>query len=96
MKSYGKTVDQVDLTGGASGHHANWVECIRKGSAANIHAPVRECHLSTALVHSANISYRVGAKKSAGEIKEAIKASAGLAEAFGRMAEHLGRMRDCA
>jgi predicted dehydrogenase len=91
VKTYGKTVEAVDLTGGASGHHANWVEGIRKGSSANIHAPVRECHLSTALVHSANISYRVGAKKSAGEIKEAIKASSGLSEAFGRMAEHLGR-----
>ena len=91
LKSFGKTVDQVDLTGGASGHHANWVEGIRKGSAENIHAPVRECHLSTSLVHSANVSFRLGAKKNAGEIKEAIKASSGLAEAFGRMAEHLGR-----
>jgi hypothetical protein len=42
-------------------------------------------------VHSANISFRLGAKKSAGEIKDALKASSGLAEAFGRMAEHLGR-----
>ncbi len=91
VKSYGKTVDAVDLSGGASGHHANWIACIRKGSNEGIHAPVRECHLSTALVHSANISYRVGAKKNAGEIKEAIKASSGLSEAFGRMAEHLGR-----
>ena len=91
IKSYGKVVDQVDLTGGASGHHANWVAGILKGSSADINAPVRECHLSTALVHSANISFRLGAKKSAGEIKEAIKSSSGLAEAFGRMAEHLGR-----
>jgi predicted dehydrogenase len=91
IKSYGKVIDQVDLTGGASGHHANWVAGIRKGSSADIFAPVRECHLSTALVHSANISFRLGAKKSAGEIKDALKASSGLAEAFGRMAEHLGR-----
>ena len=89
-KSYGKAVEQVDLTGGASGHHANWVACIRKGSAEGIHAPVRECHLSTALVHSANISFRLGAKKSAGEIAEAVKANAGLAEAYGRMKDHLG------
>ena len=91
VKTYGKTVDAVDLTGGASGHHANWVAGIRKGTNEGIHAPVRECHLSTALVHSANISFRLGAKKSAGEIKDALKASSGLAEAFGRMAEHLGR-----
>jgi predicted dehydrogenase len=91
VKSYGKTVETVDLSGGASGHHANWVECVRKGSAESIHAPLRECHVSTALVHSANISFRLGAKKTAGEIKDALKASSGLAEAFGRMAEHLGR-----
>lgn len=90
IKGYGKVVDKVDLTGGASGHHANWVECIRKGSAKGIHAPVRECHLSTSLVHSANISFRLGGKKSAGEIKDAIKSSSGLAEAFGRMQDHLG------
>jgi predicted dehydrogenase len=89
-KSYGKAVEQVDLTGGASGHHANWVACIRKGSAEGINAPVRECHLSTALVHSANISFRLGAKKSPGEIAEAVKANAGLAEAYGRMKDHLG------
>ena len=89
-KLYGKSVDQVDLTGGASGHHANWVACIRKGSAEGINAPVRECHLSTALVHSANISFRLGAKKSPGEIAEAVKANAGLAEAYGRMKDHLG------
>ena len=91
MKTYGKTVDAVDLTGGASGHHANWVSHIRKGTNVDIHSPVRDCHLSTALVHSANISFRLGAKKSAGEIKDALKASSGLSEAFGRMAEHLGR-----
>jgi hypothetical protein len=91
VKSYGKTVETVDLSGGASGHHANWVECVRKGSSADIHAPLRECHVSTALVHSANISFRLGAKKTAGEIKDALKASSGLTEAFGRMAEHLGR-----
>lgn len=90
VKSYGKVIEQVDLSGGASGHHANWVECIRKGSAENIHAPVRECFLSTALVHSANISFRLGAKKSAGEINDAIKSSSGLAEAFSRMQDHLG------
>lgn len=91
IKSYGKTVDAVDLTGGASGHHANWVAHIRKGTNAGIHAPVHDCHVSTALVHSANISFRLGAKKSPGEIKDALKTSSGLAEAFGRMAEHLGR-----
>jgi len=90
IKSYGKKVSQVDMSGGASSHHANWIECIRAGSNTDIHAPLRECHLSTNLVHAANISYRLGAKKSAGEIAESIKSSSGLSEAFGRLKDHLG------
>ncbi len=90
IKSYGKQVSQVDMSGGASGHHANWIECIRAGSNSDIHAPLQECHVSTNLVHAANISYRLGAKKSAGEIAESIKSSSGLSEAFGRLKDHLG------
>ena len=90
IKSYGKEASQVDMSGGTSGHHANWFECIRAGSNSDIHAPLRECHISTSLVHAANISYRLGTKKNNGEITEAIKSSSGLSEAYNRMKEHLG------
>jgi predicted dehydrogenase len=90
IKSYGKEVSQVDMSGGASSHHANWIECIRAGSNSNIHAPLHECHISTNLVHAANISYRLGAKKNSGEITDAIKSSSGLSEAYNRMKDHLG------
>lgn len=90
IKSYGKEASQVDMSGGASGHHANWFECIRAGTNQNINAPLRECHLSTSLVHAANISYRLGVKKNHSEIVETIKASAGLSEAYSRMKDHLG------
>ena len=91
IKTYGKSVEQVDLSGGQSGHHANWVAHIRKGTNEGIHAPLRDCHVSTALVHSANVSYRLGKRQTAAEITEAIKASAGLSEAFVRMQDHLGK-----
>ena len=90
IKSYGKEVSQVDMSGGASSHHANWIECIRAGSNSNIHAPLHECHISTNLVHAANISYRLGAKKNSGEITDASKSSSGLSEAYNRMKDHLG------
>ena len=90
IKSYGKKISQVDMAGGASGHHANWLECIRAGSSSNIHAPLRECHISTSLVHAANISYRLGTKKANGEITDAIKSSSGLSEAYSRLKDHLG------
>ena len=89
IKSYGKEASQVDMSGGASSHHANWIECIRAGSNSDIHAPLHECHISTNLVHAANISYRLGTKKNNGEITESIKSSSGLSEAYGRLKDHL-------
>jgi hypothetical protein len=90
IKSYGKEASQVDMSGGASSHHANWIECIRAGSNANINAPLVDCHVSTNLVHAANISYRLGTKKNNGEITESIKSSSGLSEAYSRLTDHLG------
>ena len=42
------------------------------------------------MCHTGNISYRLGRATNPDAIREAIKADKGLAEAFGRMAEHLG------
>lgn len=41
-------------------HWANFVEAVRTGSDAGLHADIHEGHLSTSLCHLANISYRVG------------------------------------
>ena len=38
-----------------------------------------------------SFSFRLGAKKSPDEIKEAIKGDRGMVESFGRMAEHLAQ-----
>src|SRR5690606_24817667 len=47
-----------DTPGG--NHWANFVEAVRDGSDARLHADIHEGHLSTSLCHLANISYRVG------------------------------------
>jgi hypothetical protein len=54
-----------------------------------LHAEILEGHLSAGLVHTGNISYRLGARKAPGEIKEALVDNKGLAEGFDRMAGHL-------
>jgi predicted dehydrogenase len=74
---------------GGSGHHENWLKAVRSRKHEDLHADILEGHLSSALCHTGNISYRLGAAKSPGEIKEGIRADAGLAEAFDRMTEHL-------
>jgi predicted dehydrogenase len=41
-------------------HFVNFIECMRSRNAADLHAPILEGHLSAALVHLANASYRLG------------------------------------
>ena len=48
----------------------------------DLHADILEGHLSSALCHTGNISYRLGAKKDPNEIKEVIKADRGMTETF--------------
>jgi hypothetical protein len=56
-------------------------------------ADILEGHLSSALCHTANISYRLGNQLSPEEIREAIKSNPDMAESFGRMEQHLGANR---
>ncbi len=45
----------------ASGDHfANFIDCVRSRNAQDIHSPIEEAHISTTLVHLANVSYRLG------------------------------------
>ena len=41
-------------------HFENFIECVRTRSVGNLRAPIEDGHLSTALCHLGNISYRVG------------------------------------
>ena len=74
---------------GSEGHHANWIKAIRSRQQSDLNADILEGHLSSALCHTGNISYRLGARKAPGEVKETIKGDASLAESFARMTEHL-------
>ena len=77
------------LSAESGGHHGNWIAAIRSRNPKQLNAEILEGHLSAGLVHTGNISYRLGARKSPGEIKEAIADNKSLTEAFNRMAGHL-------
>ena len=57
--------------------------------ASDLHADILEGHLSSALCHTGNISYRLGKTQSPEEMRDAVKANKDLAEALGRMEQHL-------
>jgi predicted dehydrogenase len=41
-------------------HFANFIDCVRNRKAESLNAPIEEGHISCALVHLANASYRLG------------------------------------
>ena len=70
-------------------HFANFIDAVRSRKHTELKADILEGHLSSALCHTGNISYRLGRTHAPEEIRDAVKADAGLAEALGRMEEHL-------
>ncbi len=76
-------------TAESGGHHGNWISAVRSRNRKTLTAEIVEGHLSAGLVHTGNISYRIGAPKNPGEIKDSLKDNKSLAEAFDRMAGHL-------
>jgi hypothetical protein len=74
---------------GAEDHYANFIKAVRSRKTADLHADILEGHLSSALCHTGNLSYRLGQPSSPEQIREALQDNTGLNEAFGRMTEHL-------
>ncbi len=70
-------------------HDANFIKAVRSRKRSDLNAEILEGHLSSALSHMANISHRLGKQSRPGQIKEVIRGSGELTEAFGRFGEHL-------
>jgi predicted dehydrogenase len=74
---------------GGANHYENFIKAVRSRKHSDLNADILEGHLSSALCHTGNISYRLGAKRSPDEIKEEIKRNNAAEEALDRMLEHL-------
>jgi len=80
---------QIKKFEGANNHYENFIEAVRNRMVADLNADILEGHLSAALCHTANISYRLGKTQSPEEIRDAVRDDKDMAEALGRMEEHL-------
>jgi len=87
--AYDKNGTETQKWSGAEDHFENFIKAVRSRKIEDLHVDILEGHLSSALCHNANISYRLGKRVPSGQIRDALRADAGLAEAFGRMEEHL-------
>ncbi|HEX3871077.1 MAG TPA: Gfo/Idh/MocA family oxidoreductase [Pirellulales bacterium] len=69
-------------------HFDNFLSAVRSRKRSDLNADILEGHLSSALCHLGNISYRLGSQVSMGEAKSRLK-SAEASETFSRFAENL-------
>jgi len=74
---------------GSSSHFENFIAAVRSRKCTELKADILEGHLSSALCHTGNISYRLGVQHSPEEIRDAVKSNPDLTEALGRMEQHL-------
>jgi predicted dehydrogenase len=72
-----------------SNHFGNFIKAVRSRNVADQTGHIAEGQLSSALVHTANISHRLGKQAAPAEILEQIKGNRDAAETFGRFKEHL-------
>jgi predicted dehydrogenase len=87
--AYDKAGKVVKRFKGASSHFENFFQAMRSRKESDLNAPILQGHLSSALCHTSNISYRLGARRSPDEIRERIKGDRDALPTFNRMAEHL-------
>jgi len=84
----GQKIKQFKGDGGG-GHYANFIKAMRTRKVADLNADILEGHISSALCHMANISYRLGRLSSPEEIREQIRVQPQATETFERFYEHL-------
>ena len=70
-------------------HFANFIKGVRSRKIADLHADIEEGHLSSALCHTSNISYRLGHKADPNAIREAVKSDPQTLDTFERFKAHL-------
>jgi len=83
-----KRIKQFSGRGG-EGHHENFIKAVRSHKVSDLNADIEVGHLSAALCHMANTSYRLGKKMKPDEIKAALADNPEMLDSFNRMLEHL-------
>jgi predicted dehydrogenase len=74
---------------GSASHFANFISAVQNRKQSDLHCPILEGHLSSAMCHLANISYRTGKPHPFAARAAMLGYPIDFAEAFGRFEQHL-------
>ncbi len=88
-RAYDNAGKQVKTFGGGEDHFENFIRAVRSHKREDLNADVAEGHLSTAVCHAGNISYRLGRKASRKEMLEQVKGIEVWEEMFARLMTYL-------
>ena len=80
---------EVKKFSGGGDHFVNFIEAVRSGRRQDLNAEVLEGHISTAVTHTGNISYRLGVKASRRQMRNQVRDIPIFGNMFERMLEHL-------
>jgi predicted dehydrogenase len=80
---------KIQSFGTGGDHYGNFVKAVRSRKAEDLNADILEGHISSALCHLGNISYRLGKMQPFREKTRAFGDNAEAGETFARMEEHL-------
>ena len=70
-------------------HFANFLKAVQSRKTSDLHGKIIDGHISSALCHTGNISYRLGKKASPDAIREKLKGNKDAMDSFERLATHL-------
>jgi hypothetical protein len=86
---YDKAGAEIKKFDGGGNHYENLIKAVHSRKTADLHGEIQEGHLSSALCHTGNISYRLGKTGTPDAIRDAVKNYKEVAEMLGRMETHL-------
>src|SRR5262249_50382018 len=78
--AYDKEGKKIKSWNGSVSHFENFFKAVRSRKSSDLNADILEGHLSSALCHTGNISYRLGSKSSPDELREKLKGNADATE----------------
>jgi predicted dehydrogenase len=91
--AYNKDGKEVTRFNGAGDHFGNFVHAVRSRKPEDLNAEILDGHLSSALCHLGNISYRLGSLQQFSKQTKAFGDDKEAYETFARMEEHLKENR---
>jgi predicted dehydrogenase len=87
--AYNRDGEIIKEFAGGEDHFANFLKAVRSRRREDLNADILEGHLSSALCHLGNVSYRLGDDRPFAKSPEAVTGDKEAVETLGRMEEHL-------